>query len=150
MAVKADRENRDSKYSGDSDKFITAFSDASWADGIFGYAVWIKSKEGVFKHFAGGLCDRPNLAERIGLEFIINHLKTLNLTSRIIVIQCDCLGELNNLDVAPLYVAGAVHVKKKHVKGHSGQDTKRSSVNEWCDKNARKARIEFVNRRVIG
>ena len=137
--VRVDRHNRDALPPKEgSDLFITAFSDASWhpTTKAYGVGVWIKSKEGLVRHGFGGVIAKSSEAEKAGLLFIVETLQSLDLTGRIVVIQCDNLGELNKLDVSPLKARGAKHVKLKHVRGHTSHQTARTSVNAWCDKRA--------------
>jgi hypothetical protein len=145
--IKVDRFNRDAPVPKDEDsgKFITAFSDASYQPRTrcYGVGIWIKSTEGTHTLGFGGRCDSALEAERQGVGYIVNFTKSLEIKNKIVVIQCDCLTALETLDVKPLYEAGAVYVKLKHVKGHSDRDTNRTKVNVWCDKIAKEERLKF-------
>lgn len=136
-----DKRNTDSRNDQNPDLYITAFSDASYRSETkaYGYGVWIKDSrvnEGKPVTFTGGGIGLKNSqeAESRGLEATVAFiLEKLDVSDRVIVIQCDCLGALNRLDVQCLYDAGAQYVKLKHVYGHKGPGSKRSFVNNIVD-----------------
>ena len=135
-----DRKNKDAPTPAliASDIFITAFSDASWSPRTkhFGVGVWIKSSEGVHEHGFGGVCESSHEAESLGLACVVSYLLSFDIKDKVLVIQCDNISALNQIDQASLYTKGAKFVKLKHVKGHTGLNTNRSKVNDWCDKRA--------------
>lgn len=138
-----DSSNRDSKKPDDSDKdlFITVFTDGSWCPNTkaYGYAVWIRDGQKPIEMFGnGGVGGKDSFhVESLGLEaarkYLIEHCK---LEGRVVVIQCDNIGALNQLDVKSLKTRGVKFIKRKHVKGHSNNKTNRSKVNELVDKMA--------------
>ena len=123
--------------------FITVFTDASHCSNThaYGWAVWIKvSGETTIRLSGGGLgLKYSHLAEREGLEQAVKWLNdnyhTVCEKRPFLSLQCDCEGELNRINVAKLPFT---RVWKKHVKAHRGYACKRSAVNTWCDKEARR------------
>lgn len=135
-----DRLNRDSAKPADSDKdlFITVFTDGSWCPDTkaYGYAVWIRDGQKPIHMFgAGGLGGNDSYhVESMGLKAAQKYImESCSLEGRVIVIQCDNIGALNNLDIKPFKKAGAKFVKRKHVKAHTSHKTNRSKVNELVD-----------------
>jgi len=132
----------------DKELFITIFTDASFCPHTraMGWAVWIKYGDNQTVKWQGGHegdgNQHSNHAERHGLKKALWMCKELQkrnrmvLKDKIVVIQCDCQHELNNLDTSVLTKLGVTYVKKKWVKAHTGKDDKRSSVNDWCDRMA--------------
>lgn len=139
--ARVDRSNIDAKKPEDSDKdlFITVFTDASWCPSTkaYGYAVWIRDGQKPIHMFGDGGVGMESsfFAETAGLEAARKHiLEHCDVTDRILVIQCDNIGALNNLNLMELKERGIRFIKRKHVKGHTAHKTNRSKVNELVDK----------------
>ena len=142
--IRIDRHNQDSTNIYNPELFITAFTDASYCPHTkaWGVGIWIKDalfdagKPQVLSRGGIGLANSL-LAEAKGLEIAASTiLESHNVQGRVIILQCDCSGALQKFDTSALMLAGAQYVKLKHVKGHSGQQTKRSYVNNLCDAKA--------------
>lgn len=127
--------------------YITLFADASYCSTTkaYGWCWWIKygsppqTKIGVG---GGANMQGSHLAEvealRAGMAFLYNHLLD-EIQEKRIVIQSDCTGALEAIkpDLNYLQHKGADMAYTKHVKGHRGHSTARSSVNTLCDRKAK-------------
>lgn len=87
----------------------------------------------------GALCPGSNEAEvwalNKGVEAV---MASTSVAGKVVVIQSDCRSALHMLDESALIEAGALAVRKKHVKGHQGAKNARAAVNTWADREAYK------------
>lgn len=129
-------------------KFITLFTDASYCPETraWGWAAWIKygAPAETLRLSGGGFCCQGSaqaelLALKQGIEAVASQVP---VQGKVVVIQSDCVSALERICVELL--AGALGVRKKHVKGHQGVKCPRSAVNTWTD---RAAREEMLKRR---
>lgn len=142
---------------------ITINVDASFhpQEKVGGYAFWIVCSKFVIKK-GGMFKTNPKNSTEAELMGIANAAYTLLKTPdlpycRLVVVNNDCLnahekiGQKSNNKIGKetanifkqirgvLYYPGAqTKIHLRHVKAHSGIDDKRSYVNEWCDKEAKK------------
>lgn len=134
---------------------------------IGGYAFWIVCNE--FRIVKSGAlknkCARPEIAE---FMCIINavHLLFQSKPSKItkVVVNTDCLNVIHLLKGdknairkygletwgAPLVkifykIAGDTKFEFRHIRSHQHTNTPRNWVNDWCDKEAKKAMWDKVN-----
>lgn len=120
--------------------YVTIFADASFCDKTkaMGWAGWCKYDHPAktVTKFGQGTCENSTVAETIALNKMVNYLISIGLPfeNKKVVIQSDCLGALNAFKPRRLLDLGAINVKFKHIKGHSGLRDNRSKVNEWCDR----------------
>lgn len=130
-------------------QYVTIFTDASFCPQtkVFGWAVWIKYGHPArnIKRSGGGTCKGPTYAEYIALK---NALKTLGqfdipTMGKIVIFQSDCLAALNKFQRRDHKIA-CLNVVYRHVKAHTGNDDRRSIVNDLCD---RQAKLEMRKRR---
>lgn len=133
----------------DSSIYVTIITDASYfhETGAAGYAVWMKygEKSTVTRKAGYFLSKGSNQAEQKALEIGVETAINMDIVKgKVVVIQSDCTGALDNLDLSELRKL-AKFVKIKHVKGHQGHATPRNSVNTWCDHKAREQGRKFNN-----
>lgn len=138
--IKTDKFNKDGSKPKEGEHFLTIFSDASFKDGIYGTGFWFKNNGISYSGGTAGTCKNSEEAEILGILFALDSvlLKGFNLSKTIVVLQCDCVGALLKVDTSRLE---ARKVVKKHVKGHSSIDTKRTWIQSHCD------RLALRNRR---
>lgn len=127
-----------------SDQWITLFADASFCPdtNAYGWCFWIKHgspAQTVVRHGGGQRIQSSHWAEVEALRQGLKWVHTLPLRGKRVVVQSDCTGALAEISSALnlLKNAGAVAAYSKHVKGHQGNKTKRSSVNTTCDRLAK-------------
>ena len=154
MEVKADKLNKDAKKPKESERdlFVTCFTDGSLChqSGAWGIAFWVKygmSDKPVMK-WEGGKGEPRELnstvVERMALEKAKSYiLKNYNIEGKVLVIQSDSLPAINGFSTKEFKKAGAKHVKMKHVKAHTSNNTNRTTVNDMVDRKARKAMREY-------
>lgn len=143
----------------DPGKFITLFTDASYCPNTraWGWAAWIKygaPAETLRLSGGGSGCQGSNQAELLALQHGIEAVADkVPVEGKVVVVQSDCIGALESIGVNPLTLAGALGVRKKHVKGHQGVKCPRSAVNTWTDRAAReemlKRRTEIEEKRYV-
>lgn len=137
-------------------QFITVFCDASHCPKTLagGWAVWMKhGVPATTQRLSGALFSVKNshLAEIIALERALDYLESkIALNDQIVVIESDCDGALKSIEkrAMALKSRGVKYVKLKWVKGHQGVKCARSSVNTWCDKEA-KRHMRLTRDRII-
>ena len=143
--VKVDRMNIDAKPPKEVDKgiFVTIFTDGSFCPKTkaWGVGIWIRYSDNPPIEMAeGGIGDMEDIyrVEYHGLAVALLYvMQEYDLTDKVVVFQCDNIGAVNKIykDFKDeLMEHGAKYVKAKHVKGHSGQRTARSRVNQIVDK----------------
>lgn len=146
----------------DSNKFVTVFCDASYCPetGAAGWAGWVKyGSSGETLRCSGRLVGCPNSteAEKNAIVETIKRALMLHIEfdRKVVIVQSDCLSALgaleNNRVIERMLLSkgeSADVIKHKHVKGHQGYRCRRSSVNTWCDKEARRKMREARNERV--
>jgi len=151
--IQIDRKNLDSQAPEDKDKdlFVTCFTDASYCPdtGAWGTCFWIKAgmTEQAKIITEGGVSNNSNstLIELKALNSAKNFIcGEYDINGKVIVIQSDCQSALENFCIKDFKSGGAKFVKKKHVKAHTSNKTKRTSVNKLVD---RKARAEMKRHR---
>jgi len=137
--IKTDKENIDSEAPNEGSKnlFITAFSDGSFCQETkaWGVGVWIRDGDKPINTFGlGGIgYTKPSLVEDRGVAELIKYIaENCDIKDRVIVIQCDCDGALLRANTSVL--RGAKFIKLKHVKGHTTNRTKRTTVNGIVDR----------------
>lgn len=126
-------------------QFVTIFADASHCPRTLatGWAVWMKhGTPAVTERLSGALRNvkDSHQAEVYALEQALEFAETkMQLTDKIVVIESDCKGALREVEQRAMRLAdlGAKFVKLKWVKGHQGVKCARSSVNTWCDREAK-------------
>lgn len=134
----------------DPSKFVTLFTDASFCPRTraWGWAAWVKygaPAETLRLSGGGKHCQGSNQAEFLALKYGIQAVATqVPVEGKVIVVQSDCVSALERIGINPLTEAGAVAVRKKHVKGHQGLKCPRSAVNTWADHEAKQ---EMLKRR---
>lgn len=142
---------------------ITINTDASFSNVYGGYAFWIVCDQGKIQK-AGKIKSRIKGSQQAEMMCIANALHTLkhsrfkNITK--VVINTDSVTCINALGTFKSTIDGAKEClftmmeicvangmtlrdcskmfEFRHVKAHSGKKDKRSFVNEWCDKEAKK------------
>lgn len=145
MALSPDRDNIDSARPVDGE-FVTMFTDASHCPhtNAWGIGIWIRYNQlPPLEISFGGLGPYDNAfhVECQGIKYAVEYLiKNYDINGMIIVIQCDNIGALDK--VIPnakrkLKNAGAKHIKAKHVKAHTNNQTNRTTVNAIVDRLAR-------------
>ena len=127
-----------------SDQWITLFADASFCHQTlaYGWCFWLKhgSPAKTHIHSGGGIkIASSHWAEVEALRQGLKMVETMELKGKRVVVQSDCTGALAVIvpELLRLKDAGAAAAYSKHVKGHQGNGTPRSSVNTTCDKRAR-------------
>ncbi|MFW0778546.1 MAG: hypothetical protein ACN2B6_12595 [Rickettsiales bacterium] len=146
MNIPVDRLNLDSDAPPPHSEglFVTIFTDASVCHNTkaYGCALWAKagkSAKPFQKAWGGRGCKGSSYAELEALEGAVWYaLNEIDCTGMVVVIQSDCIGALNKLDISALR-SKAKYVKLKHVKAHVGKRTNRSKVNDIVDQMARRA-----------
>ena len=92
--------------------------------------------------------DRSDLAEK---KAAANGIwLAMKAGATVVLLQSDCMAVIDGINKNKEWwkrqrkLAGisGVHVKAKHVKGHTETEDARSYVNRWCDMNARAAMRE--------
>lgn len=147
---------------------VNVITDGSFKDEKAGYAFWISSPVGRFKKY-GRLKNAKNSTEAEmqaianALYFIRNHKDLWGISK--ITIQTDSEHSINMITDPSNHLKGKKKRQEnfrkirgviteligkyngvkseyefKHVKAHSGTDTKRKYVHDWCDKFAKKGR----------
>lgn len=127
-------------------QYVTVFSDASHCPRTLaaGWAVWMKhGTPAQTERLSGALRDvtDSHKAEVFALEQALDHIEaSVDVTGKIVVIESDCKGALRQIEERANRLAerGARFVKMKWVKGHQGVKCARSSVNTWCDREAKR------------
>lgn len=148
---------------------ITLYADASYAKGIGGGAYWAKADGatdcGMFPIF-----DSKDSGEAETVTVLHAALLTLEgpqfaliRYNALLVIVCDCMsvkhymeGERRIYDRNPtikslrarldaMTARLGIRVKVNHVKAHTGRKDRRSWVNDWCDRNAKAARLSAIH-----
>lgn len=155
--IKADKLNKDSKFKGNGDLFITVFTDASYCPSTkaYGCATWVRDgTKPAFKTVWGGVGLKGSFdAELEALNRAVSAVfSNCEVLGRVVVIQSDCIAALDRVGLRKLRKY-AKHVKLKHVKAHTGGQTKRSYVNDWCDKAAYEEMVKHrteVNMKMVG
>lgn len=143
--IQVDRLNIDSPppISGD---FVTIFTDGSHCPhtNAWGVGIWIRySGHPPIELSHGGIGDYDNAfhVECHGIKFAVDYLIAgYDIHDMIIVIQCDNIGAMNKVIpncTRKLKNAGAKFVKAKHVKAHTTNTSRRTTVNDIVDKLAR-------------
>jgi len=127
----------------DQPKFVTMICDASHCPHTraTGWAVWIKHGSPAQTERLSGSAKSKNStkAEHLALEKGTRYLiENVDLQDAIVIVQSDCKGALEKVDVGLLKERGAQHVKLKWVRGHQGVKDPRSAVNTWCDIEAKR------------
>lgn len=140
--VQADSKNKDAPKPVDSTEFVTCFTDASYCDrtGAYGFCIWIRHAGSEPMWIIKGGVEKSNSTaiERKALEYARDYIADeLEVSDKVVVLQSDCLNELESLSINVLREKGARFVKKKHVKAHTKERTNRSYVNRLVDKKAR-------------
>lgn len=145
MSVKVDRHNVDAKAPEEKDKglFVTIFTDGSFCPKTkaWGIGIWLRfSDEEAIEMSTGGVGQHEDIyrVELYGLSQALDYLmQNYDITGKVVVFQCDNIGAVNaayHQYHKQLKAAGAKYVKAKHVKGHSGNQTSRTRVNQIVDK----------------
>lgn len=132
--------------------FVTIFADASYCPdtGCYGWAVWIKYGQPAqtLRLTGSGWRDHPTRpleirssddAEKLALDTAVRALRhyKVPLDRAIVVLQSDSVSALAKVRTKPIKKLVA-EIRTKHVKGHRGFRCARSSVNTWCDREARR------------
>lgn len=127
----------------DFDKYITVFTDASYCNDTrsTGYAIWIKYGGGITKRFTGsstkptGSNQAEELALKQAMKYVMMHV---DYSHKHLVINSDCLGALESLVIPEELKRDLAGIRLKHVKAHQNSVNRRSAVNEWCDREAKR------------
>lgn len=125
-------------------EFLTVYGDASYCDktSAAGYAYWIKygSRGLIIKDCDSFMTTSSIDAEIYALERAIEHALSLTINNHIMVIRSDCEAALKNVKLNYGDRCNDIHhaVYYKWIKGHQGCINAGSSVNTWCDVNAKR------------
>jgi ribonuclease HI len=141
-------------------RIVTVFTDASFCHKTLaaGYAIWMKTDGATFRHAAPFkvAINSPAEAETAALaNGIVWAAIKFNLTKGdMLVAASDCMPAINAMNTVKKIKNKLIQsfVNKvnderynrnfklilKHVPAHRGYNNKRTSVNEWCDKSAKK------------
>jgi ribonuclease HI len=124
-------------------QWITVFSDASYCPRTraYGWCFWIKHGHPATTLLVSGGGQGLANSEAAEVEALrqgLKQVRQLEFADKRIVVQSDCVGALRKIeaDLDALCAAGAQMAYSKHVKGHQGYGTPRSSVNSQCDRKA--------------
>ena len=111
-----------------------------------GWAAWVVANGNRFKHSGSfkELCATPHIAE---IQAALNGLfiATRNVDARRYHFVMDCRGAMNALKhqaewkAKVVEMAGDAEITFAHVKAHTNGTKARDYVNNWCDKQARRA-----------
>lgn len=132
--------------------YVSAFADASYCPetGAYGYAFWVKWGHPAETHLdtGSGLCKSSYEAELAGCMAAVEFIKTLDVTDKIIVLQCDNIQAVDTMraHLAKLKELKAVKdAYPKHVKGHvaNSRGGARHYMNNVCDRKAKEAMRSF-------
>lgn len=124
--------------------FLTVYADASYCDktGAAGYAYWIKygSFGTTIKECDSFITTSSTFAEINSLERAVEHALSLPIDNHIMVIRSDCEAALKDVQLKFGNRCNDIHhaVYYKWIKGHQGCINASSSVNTWCDRNAKR------------
>ena len=139
--------------------FLTVFADASFCHRSMaaGYAIWARDDDRkVARHAPIPVpMESSGSAELFALSLgILEAIDSLHHEPGFIVVaQSDCEHAIRILtgettgspeesgmrdSVRAALAANGLNLRFKHVKGHTGDEDKRSYVNRWCDINARR------------
>lgn len=147
-------------FRGDPNKFVTVFCDASFCPetGAAGWAGWVKyGADGDTLRCSGRLehCPNSTEAEKLAIVETVKKAQLVHVDfhKKVVIIQSDCLSAIgvleNNRVIERMLLSEQPEViKLKHVKGHQGHKCRRSSVNTWCDREARRKMREARNERI--
>lgn len=144
--------------------YITLFADASYCHKTkaYGWCFWLKfphlpdgqlcnadplelrvRPKTVIKSGGGIGLPNPASAElealRQGVEYVMNSLQDIpgGLKTKKLVAQSDCMEALDKIEpTLKQYKRDLLDAYTKHVKGHQGNASPRSSVNTTCDRKA--------------
>lgn len=141
-------------------RIVTVFTDASFCHKTLaaGYAIWMKTDAATYRHAAPFkvAISSPEEAETAALaNGIIWAAIKFNLTHKdFLVAASDCKNAIAWIEIGykpknflikefilrtrKEVSARGFKLKLKYVPAHRGYATKRTSVNEWCDKSAKK------------
>lgn len=138
-----DRRNTDAKKPTCDTHYVTIFTDASFCPETkaYGCAYWIKHSpnvEPLLNSFGGVGIQNIGKAETLAIEEAVKAAEEFIEIDSVVVIQSDSTEALSQVNLTQLR-ASCKFVKLKHVKAHTDQRTKRTSVNRIVDKLARKA-----------
>ena len=147
--MKVDKKNPDAEKPREEDKdlFVTCFTDASFCpeSGAWGIAFWLKhgmTDKPIVKSKGGKVNPKSTNSTKIeaqALEYAKDYIcEECMIHDKVIVIQSDCLSALEQFSENPFKKKGARFVKKKHVKAHTSNKTRRTSVNRIVDREAKK------------
>lgn len=146
---------------------VTITTDISLIGKYCSYAFWISTDYGPIKR-SGMLRKRTknsSLAELMCIAnavhfFVKSGIKTKRLIintdskSSIVYVKAKSLQRMRDQDMAK--VAGLINemlfgnydeITFRHVKAHKGTKSKRSFVNDWCDREAKRVLKEWLNNR---
>jgi ribonuclease HI len=153
-------------------RVVTVFTDASFCHRTLaaGYAIWMKTDSGTFRHAAPFkvVVSNPWEAETAALaNGIIWAATKFNLNKAdMIVAASDCKPAIVSIETGrvsknKLVKEFVLRVEKevserrfilrlKHVPAHKGYGNKRTAVNEWCDLSAKQImRNERLTRKLV-
>lgn len=141
--LKKDNKNIDSDKPEDSTLFITVFVDGSYCPKTkaWGIGVWIKDSQKKSQTYSTGgtSVENSSQVELYGLQFVeILLINLYDVKNKIIVIQCDNISVLEKYTFPKLIHQCIKYIKKKHVKAHSNNNTKRTMINHKVDVIAKK------------
>lgn len=136
-----------------SKRFCTVLTDASWCPDsrAAGWAAWLVCDGNRYKQYGAFKAKCQNAGEAEikailnGLSLAKKHFDPVHYH-----VVSDCQHALRTLPIATNQwgaklreIVGSARVTFAHVKAHNGTPDKRSYVNAWCDRNARKAMREI-------
>ena len=153
---------------------ITITTDAAWHSKhrIGAYAFWITCDQGRFMH-SGVLKEKVRSADEAEMQCIVNAVYCIrkvvgNVKVTKVVINTDSMNSIHvftcdtkSIDQYGLHWAKGLRQKLRgmlkkrgfskeifefrHIKAHTDTKSRRSWVNDWCDKKAKESMWAFIN-----
>jgi ribonuclease HI len=146
------------------DQYITIFTDASFNNNnnLYGWAGWIKTNTNTYRISGWDFCKDNHHAEMHAIDLTLKHLikiaseSNINLNNKIISLTTDSdksISIIDNLNEKERYthklallknkilnyeIKHLFNLKLKGIKSHTNSESKRNSVNTWCDKEAKR------------
>jgi ribonuclease HI len=152
------------------DQYITIFTDASFNNNnnLYGWAGWIKTNTNTYRISGWDFCKDNHHAEMHAIDLTLKHLikiapeNNINLNNKIISLTTDSdksISIIDTLNKKERYTHNLASLKEKilnygnqnlftlklkGIKSHTNSESKRTSVNTWCDNEAKKKLNEAI------
>ena len=132
--------------------FITCNVDASWKEGYAGLAFWIvynNPEKITIKENASCMTDSSVAAELAAINRSIDIILERAIPGDIVVVNSDCQAAIQKIANDQEKIERKLNKKLiiKKVKGHTRGHDPRHWVNNWCDVQAKSARISLEQSR---